>query len=55
VGHVAYNRKLRNLYKILVGKSDGKKNFWNLGGHGGYDIKMYLIETDYGVILFGSG
>jgi hypothetical protein len=27
VGHVAYNRKLRNLYKILVGKSDGKKNF----------------------------
>jgi hypothetical protein len=40
-GHGAHMREMRNAYKILVGKPEGKilRRKWE------YNIKMYLRET----------
>jgi hypothetical protein len=43
-GHVAHFRQMRNAYKILVGKPQGKKLFWKPRCKWKGNIKMHLKE-----------
>jgi hypothetical protein len=48
VGHVAYMEKMRNAYKILVGKPEQKRTFGRPRHRWEDNIKMDLMETGFG-------
>jgi hypothetical protein len=48
VGHVAYTWEKRGVYKVLVGKSDGRRPLGRIGRRWDTNIKMYLQEMGCG-------
>jgi hypothetical protein len=47
VGHVVHVGDMRNAYKILVGKSEGKRPFRRCRSRWKYNIRMVLRKTGW--------
>jgi hypothetical protein len=47
VGTCSMHKELKNTYKILAGKPEGKRPFWRPGGMWEDDIKIDLKEIGY--------
>jgi len=48
-GHVARMGERRGIYRVLVGKAEGKRPLGRHRGRWEDNIKMYLPEVDIGV------
>jgi hypothetical protein len=48
-GHVARKGQLRNAYKILIGKSEGKRPLGRPRHKWEVNINMYLWKIEFGV------
>jgi hypothetical protein len=55
VEHIAHMGKIRNVYKILVGKPEGSRKLRRLRHTWEGNIKMVFIEIGCGLDSSGSG